>query len=304
MENRLPKSEARHRLALIVIWLTPAFWAVNYIIARRAPGVVEPHMLALGRWALAGTLLALMARSEIWRERRAILAVWPQYLVLGALGMLVCGAWVYIGAKTTGAMNISLIYAASPILISLGAVAWLGERFAPRQVLGVLVALTGVMHVVVKGQWAALGDVKFVAGDGWILAAMVSWAFYALLQKKWPSTLSATARLASICAGGSLVLLPFALWEWIQPSTPVWTLQATVLTVSAALVPGLCAYLIYGWSQKILGASRVAVTLYLGPLYAALAAWGFLNEPLEWHHLVGALLILPGVFLVTRSVKG
>jgi drug/metabolite transporter (DMT)-like permease len=70
------------------------------------------------------------------------------------------------------------------------------------------------------------------------------------------------------------------------------------------LVPGLCAYLIYGWSQKILGASRVAVTLYLGPLYAALVAWGVLNEPLGWHHLVGALLILPGVFLVTRSVQG
>jgi drug/metabolite transporter (DMT)-like permease len=248
--------------------------------------------------------LALMARSEIWRERRAILAVWPQYLVLGALGMLVCGAWVYLGAKTTGAMNISLIYAASPILISLGAVAWLGERFASRQILGVLVALTGVMHVVVKGQWAALSEVKFVAGDGWILAAMVSWAFYALLQKKWPSTLSATARLAVICAGGSLVLLPFALWEAMQPSTPVWTIQATLLTVSAALVPGLCAYLIYGWSQKILGASKVAVTLYLGPLYAALAAWCVLHEPLGWHHLVGAMLILPGVFLVTRSVKG
>ena len=304
MEKRLPKSEARHRLALIVIWLTPAFWAINYIIARRAPGVVEPHMLALGRWALAGALLALMARHELWRERRAILFVWHQYLVLGALGMLICGAWVYLGAKTTGAMNISLIYAASPILISLGAVAWLGERFAPRQMLGVFVALIGVMHVVVKGQWTALGDVKFVAGDGWILTAMFSWAFYALLQKKWPSTLSATARLAAICAGGSLVLMPFALWEGIQPSTPAWTFQATVLTVSAALVPGLCAYLIYGWSQKILGASRVAVTLYLGPLYAALVAWGVLDEPLGFHHLVGAMLILPGVFLVTRSVKG
>jgi len=304
MEKRLLKADSRYRLALFVIWLTPAFWAVNYIIARRAPGVVEPHMLALGRWALAGALLALMARAELWRERRAILVVWHQYLVLGALGMLICGAWVYLGAKTTDAMNISLIYAASPILISLGAVAWLGERFAPRQMLGVGVALVGVMHVVVKGQWAALGDVKFVAGDGWILAAMVSWAFYALLQKKWPSTLSATARLAATCAGGSLVLLPFALWELMQSSTPDWTLQATVLTVSAALVPGLCAYLIYGWSQKILGASRVAVTLYLGPLYAALVAWGVLDEPLGWHHLLGALLILPGVFLVTRSVQG
>ncbi|WP_232834633.1 DMT family transporter [Rhodoferax ferrireducens] len=295
------RPESRHRLALALIWVTPAFWAVNYIVARAAPGVVEPHMLALGRWALAGALLTIMARAELWRERRSIAAVWPQYVVLGALGMLVCGAWVYQGAKTTVAMNIALIYSASPVLIALGAVAWLGERFAPRQALGVLVAMAGVMHVIVKGQWMALTHVQWVAGDGWIVVAMVSWAGYALLQKKWPSSLSATARLAAICWGGVLVLLPFALWELSLTDTPAWSRQATGLTVVAALVPGLGAYWIYGWSQKILGASRVAVTLYLGPLYAAVAAWGVLNEPLGWHHLAGAALILPGVFLVTRT---
>jgi drug/metabolite transporter (DMT)-like permease len=26
-------------------------------------------------------------------------------------------------------------------------------------------------------------------------------------------------------------------------------------------------------------------------------SWGVLNEPLGWHHLVGAMLILPGVAL-------
>ncbi len=295
--------ESRLRLALLSIWVTPALWSVNYVIARFAPGVVEPYTLALGRWALAGALLVFVARAELWRERRAIAAVWYQYLVLGALGMLVCGAWVYLGAKTTVAMNIALIYSASPVLIALGAVAWLGERFTPRQALGVLLALAGLMHVIVKGQWLALAHVQWVAGDGWIVAAMVSWALYALLQKKWPSPLSATARLAAICAGGVLVLLPFALWEGSQVGSPAWSRQATVLTLVAALVPGLGAYWIYGWSQKILGASRVAVTLYLGPLYAALAAWGVLNEPLGWHHLAGAALILPGVYLVTRTAR-
>ncbi|NDP37207.1 MAG: DMT family transporter [Rhodoferax sp.] len=293
--------ESRHRVAQALIWVIPALWAVNFIVARKAPGVVEPYTLALGRWALAGAMLVFLARAELWRERRSIAAVWHQYVVLGFLGMLVCGAWVYLGGKTTGAMNIALIYSASPVLIALGAVVWLGERFAFRQVVGVAVAMAGVMHVVVRGQWSALASVQWVAGDGWIFAAMVSWALYALLQKKWHSSLSATARLAAICAGGVLVLLPCALWEMALPSTPAWSWQATWLTVLAALLPGLGAYWCYGWAQKLLGASRVAVTLYLGPLYAALAAWGVLNEPLGWHHLTGAALILPGVFLVTRT---
>jgi drug/metabolite transporter (DMT)-like permease len=97
------------------------------------------------------------------------------------------------------------------------------------------------------------------------------------------------------------VLLPFALWELLQPATPAWTLQATALTLVAALVPGVGAYWAYGYVQKALGASRVASSLYLGPLYAGLVAWGVLDEPLGLHHAVGAALILPGIFLVTRT---
>ena len=294
-------ADRRTRLALILIWVTPALWTVNSIVARWAPGVVDPHTLALGRWAIAGALLAFLARSELWRERRAVLAVWPQYLVLGALGMLICGAWVYLGARTTQAMNISLIYSAAPVAIALGAVLWLGERFSWRQALGVALALVGVLHVVVRGQWMALAQVDWVEGDAWMLVAMLAWAVYALLLKHWPTQLTATARLAAICAGGVLILLPFSVWEWVQPGRPAWSVQATGLVLAAALLPGFGAYLAHGWSQRVLGASRVAVSLYLGPLYTAVAAWGILNEPLGWHHLVGAALILPGIYLVSRG---
>jgi len=283
-----------------VVWFVPALWAVNYIVARKAPGVVEPYTLALGRWLLAGLVLTALARRELWAQRRAIVSVWHQYLVLGFCGMVVCGAWVYLGAQTTVAMNIALIYSASPVLIAVGAVLGLGEKFRWQQAAGVALALAGVVHVVVRGQWLALAQVQWVAGDGWIVAAMVSWALYALLQKYWPSPLGATARLAAICMGGVAVLLPCALWEWLQPGTPAWSLQATLLVLFAALLPGLCAYWLYGWAQKVLGASRVAVTLYLGPLYAAAAAYAVLGEPLGGHHLVGAAMILPGVYWVSR----
>ena len=296
---RLQRPE-QERWALLGLWLIPALWAVNFIVARWAPGTIAPYALALGRWAIAGVLLGFVARQELWAQRRAILAVWHQYVVLGFCGMLVCGAWVYLGARTTGAMNISLIYAASPVLIALGAVRWLGERMRWSQVAGVVVALAGVVHVVVQGQWLALGRVQWVVGDAWIVAAMVAWAAYALLQKLWPSPLGSTARLAAICAGGVLTLIPCALWEAQLPETPAWSWAATALVVAAALLPGLAAYWIYGAAQKVLGASRVAVTLYLGPLYAAVVAWGVLGEPLGLHHLVGAALILPGVYWVSR----
>jgi len=142
--------------------------------------------------------------------------------------------------------------------------------------------------------------VQWVAGDAWIVAAMVAWAGYALLQKKWPSPLGATARLAAICAGGVLMLAPFAAWEWARPDRPEWSWAATGLAVTAGLIPGLGAYWAYGFAQKVLGASRVAATLYLGPLYGGITAWLVLGEPMGWHHLGGACLILPGIWLASR----
>ena len=294
-------SYSRATLASGLLWLVPALWALNYIVARRAPGVIGPYALALGRWSLAGALLLLGCAPELWQRRAHLRQYGWQYVVLGFFGMVICGAWVYIGAHSTGAMNISLIYAASPVLIAVGAVCWLGERMRTRQVGGVVLTLIGVLYVISKGDWTALLHLQFTVGDGWIVAATLAWAAYALLQKHWPSPLSATARLCATSWGGVLLLLPCAVWESSQPGALPLTPQGWWLVIVAALAPGVGAYWIYGWAQKILGASRVAVVLYLGPLYGALAAWGLLNEPLGWHHVIGAVLILPGVFLVTSG---
>ena len=291
----------QQRLAFTLIWLVPSLWTVNYIVARLAPGVIGPYLLALGRWAIAGAVLVALCAPELWRERHHIRRCWWQYLILGTLGMLVCGAWVYQGARSTGAMNIALIYAASPVMIAVGAGLWLGEVFGKRQVIGVVLALAGVLHVIVRGRWLALADLEFVPGDGWVLAATISWAAFALLQKHWPSPLGATARLATICVFGVVTLLPLAAWELTEPGLLVWGPKAFWLVLTVAALPGLGAYWIYGWAQRIVGASRVAVALYLGPLYASIGAWWMLGEPPGWHHLVGAALILPGIFLVTQA---
>lgn len=289
------------RWAMVLIWLVPFLWTVNIVASRQAPGVVSPNVLALGRWALAGSILTVFSARELWQHRCVLWQQRWRYLLLGGCGMWICGAWVYLAGESTVSMNISLIYASSPVLIAMGSVLWLKEHFSMRQLWGVVLAMSGVVHVIVQGQWANLSAVKFVPGDLWIVGAAVAWAAYALLQRRWPSVMSSTAQLAAICLGGVLVILPFALWELASAHTPSIGANALGLMVLTALLPGVMAYWIYGWAQKVLGASRVAVTLYLGPLYTAVVAWGVLNEPLGGFHLVGGLLILSGVALVMIS---
>lgn len=293
---------SKQRLALALIFITPAFWSVNYLVARKAPGVIEPHALASMRWLMAGFLFGLGYWGQIWAERRQILQDWKHYLILGALGMWICGAWVYVGGRTTVAVNIALIYSISPVLVVAASAVWLKERVSPLQLCGVVIALAGVLHVILKGQWNNLSAVQFVPGDGWILAAAVAWTVYSVLLKRWHSPLGASARLAVIALAGVLVMLPFTIFEAATNPLPVLTLPGFGLSLAAALFPGYGAYLAFSVMQRELGAARVSVVLYLGPIYAALIAWLVLGEPLQMHHLIGLALILPGIYMVNRKV--
>jgi drug/metabolite transporter (DMT)-like permease len=294
-------SRSRHRFALVLLFITPALWCVNYLVARSAPGVIEPHLLALLRWLIAAVLFSLGNWGELLAHRADIARDWQHYLVLGALGMWICGAWVYIGGRTTVAVNIALIYSISPVLIVAASALWLKERIRWLQITGVTLALAGVVHVVLKGQWGHLADVQLVPGDGWIFAAALSWTVYSLLLKKWPSPLTASARLTVISLAGVVVMLPFAILEaWNNP-LPVLTLHGFGLVLAAAAFPGYGAYLAFSVMQRELGAARVSVVLYLGPIYAAVIAWIVLGEPLQWHHALGMALILPGIYLVNRK---
>jgi drug/metabolite transporter (DMT)-like permease len=95
------------RLAKLLIWIIPLLWIVNSVIARRAPGVITPHVLALGRWTLAALMLGFAARAELWRQREEVRIHARRYIALGALGMWICGAAVYFAGQTTSMMNIS-----------------------------------------------------------------------------------------------------------------------------------------------------------------------------------------------------
>ncbi len=285
---------------MVLLWVVPAFWASNYLIARLAVDQVHPHALALGRWMLALGLMLPFVGLTLWRQRAAVRAESGQLLVLGALGMWVCGAWVYQGAHTTSAANIALIYAATPVAIAVAGVKLLHERMPLAQRLAVVTALAGVLFVIARGDIGNLLAVRFTPGDGWIVAAAVSWTAYSVLLRRWPTALNPAARLAAIAAGGLLVLLPFTVLEAMtQPPLPLG-LHALGLMAVAALLPGALSYVAHAYLQRELGTARTALMLYLAPVYGALGAWWVLGEVPGWYHAVGAALILPSIWLATR----
>lgn len=286
--------------ARVLLWVVPAMWSSNYLIARAAADVISPHQLALGRWLLALLLLLPFVAIELRREWPRWRREWPQLLVLGGLGMWICGAFVYQGGQDTSAINIALIYSATPVAIGVAGVKLLHERMNGAQRLGVVLALIGVVFVIARGDWRNLLAVRLAAGDLWIVAAAVSWVGYSVLLKHWRSVLSPLARLAAIIGGGIVVLIPFTLIESSVVTVPGLSTQAMLLVALAALLPGVLSYGAHSYLQRELGASRTALMLYLAPVYGGLGAWLVLGERPGWYHLVGGAAILPGIWLATR----
>jgi drug/metabolite transporter (DMT)-like permease len=292
------------RWAVALLFMTPALWSVNYLVGRLAPGLIAPHMLALLRWSLAGLVLAVFAWPELVAKKSSLLKNSWHFMVLGALGMWICGVWVYIGARSTSATNIALIYTLSPVFIALVSTVWLRERLGLMQWLGIALAFVGLVHVVIRGRWVALAEVRLVAGDLWILGATVSWTLYSIFLKRWPSDFSPMARLVLIISAGVLLLVPLTVLEALSglPMTQtIWGWRTVALALAAALVPGAGAYLAYATLQKALGAARAGLTLYLSPLYVAVTAFLVLGEPMYFYHLVGAAAMLPGIYLASRT---
>lgn len=291
----------RRRFAWALLLLSPAMFSVNMLMAGYAT-FVPPNALALGRWLLVAIILLPFVWPRLVRHRHALAREWPDLLMLGALGMWICGAWVYIGGRTTPALNIGLIYAASPILVVLLGRLLYREKLTTARIAGIALCLAGVAAVFAKGRVGNLLSVHFTEGDLWIAAASACWGLYSVLLKHRPSALDPLTRLCAVSFAGSLVLLPFAVGEallWAGPEFDDW--KTWTVWIVLAIIPGVGAYGAFGYCVRELGPSITSVSMYLGPLYVGLLAWVTLGEEPRWYHLVGTALVLPGLFLATRA---
>lgn len=296
-----PSREQQYAQALIFI--TPALFCANMLLARYSADFIPPVALAVWRWTGVVVLLLPFCGPELWRQRQALMRDAGRLLVLGALGMGICGAVVYAAGKTTTATNIGLIYAVSPVLIILLSRIMFGDRLSKRQMAGAALALTGTLVIVTKADWAVLRALTFVPGDLMILGCAIAWAAYAVLLKRWPGNLSINARLAAIAAAGVIVMLPFLAWEMatIGPATADARTLAVIATV--ILVPGLSAYACHAYITKHLGPAKASLILYLSPVYNAVLAWALLGEQFAAYHWAGAVLVLAGLYIAT-SLSG
>ncbi|MCY4396247.1 MAG: DMT family transporter [Rhodospirillaceae bacterium] len=297
-----PTGRGADSLAYALLMVGPFLFATNMLAAKATADLIPPVALAFFRWLGALLLLAPAVWPRFWRQRACLLREWPDLMVFGALGMGVCGAFVYIGADTTSATNIGLIYSSSPVLILVLAAVFYGQHIGRIAALGVALAFAGVLTILAQGDPDTLFDVRFVAGDLWMVAAASGWAIYSILLKHRPTGFDTLPRFFAICLAGVLILLPFTVAEHLGGEPVTWTWETAGWMVLVAAVPGVGAYAAYAFIVERLGPGKAGLILYMIPLIGVVMAWLLLGEAPAWYHYAGAALVLTGIRLANRKL--
>ncbi|WP_366655817.1 DMT family transporter [Fodinicurvata sp. EGI_FJ10296] len=285
--------------AYVLLVLSAAFMGSNIVFGRAAADVVPPIALAFWRWVVAAMLLLPFCAAGLLRHRAELLHHWRRLFALGALGMAICGTFVYIGLRETTAMNGGLIYAASPVMILILGAAFKGERITLRQIAGIVLALLGVVTILTRGNLQAVLALSFNRGDLWILGATASWAVYSVMLRYASLRMPVMPLFAAIAVAGVIVLVPFWLIETLAVEAMPLSWSAVFSIVGVAVFASVLAFSTYQQGIRIVGSNRGGPFMYLMPVFAALMAVVFLGESLEVYHVLGFAMVVPGVAAAT-----
>lgn len=284
---------------LILLTLTAVMWGGNAVTAKYVVGELPPVTTAFFRFAwVSAILLALVWRKEgtgCLPERRQV----PGILAMAVTGIFGHNFLVYSGVKLSTATNMSLFAAVNPVITACLAAVFLHERLAKRQMLGVALSLAGVVTVITRGDASVLTGLSFNIGDILLAAAPVAWAVYSVVGRRVMQGMSALAATSWASLAGSVLLLVAALWEGFDGSIALspmgWASMAYMIIGS-----GVVAF--YWWNQgvTVIGPSRAAIFMNVIPLSGMFLAAVLLHESVSAEQLIGAAMIIGGVWLTTQ----
>lgn len=281
---------------------TPALfvllWSTGFIGARLGLPHAEPLTFLALRYALAASLLVLVAL--------AMKAPWPRtwrevghYAVAGILvhGLYLGGVFVAIGLGVEAGVS-ALIVGLQPLLTAALAGTLLGEQVSRRQWLGLVLGLGGVGLVLAgklgHGTGTLLGSLACIVALFGITAGT-------LYQKRYCAGMDLrTGNVVQFLAAG-LVTAPLALL--FETSVIDWTFDFVFALLWLVLVLSLGAISLLYLLIRRGAASQVASLFFLVPPCTALLAWPLFGETLGPLALAGMALTATGVALATLKTN-
>ena len=221
-------------------------------------------------------------------------------LTLSALsGVAVNQLMFYKGISFTSAVNGSIIMTLTPILVLIWASLLIKEKITKQKIIGILMGLFGAIIIIYQphtinspGNWK---------GDLLILLNGSSYACYLVIVKPLMKRYRPMTVVTWIFTIGVVFVLPVGFSEaslinlWDLPLKIWYSITFAIIGVT------IVVYFLNAWTLTRVDASVVGAFIYLQPIFATMTAILFFDEVFLWKHLLAAVFVFVGVWLVTKK---
>lgn len=276
------------RTALLTTLAMLAF-AGNSLFCRLALRDTEIDAASFTAIRLASGALVLAALLMLRGKRPTAGGSWPMAAMLFAYA--VCFSFAY--RDLTAATGALLLFGAVQFTMT-GYGLWTGERIRGLKLVGLLVALAGLVWLLLPGLAA---PPPFAAGL--MLVAGAAWGVCSLLGK-------GAGDPTAVTGGNFLRSLPFAAALALTATTATTTAGtvdptgALYAVLSGAATSGL-GYVLWYAALPMLRATSAATVQLSVPAIAALGGAMLLAEPVTMRLLAASVAVLGGIALTIRS---
>ncbi|NIL75778.1 DMT family transporter [Rhodococcus sp. B10] len=273
------------------------FWAGNYVVGGAAVSSISPLDLTASRWVIALVPLLALAQLIEKPDWSVVARSWPTMIAPALFGLLAYNFLLYSALQHTTPVSASLINAFNPALISLAAALFLHQRLNRTSVLGIGVALVGVLWVLSDGHPTTLVSTGLGLGNVLMVGAICAWTAYTLLGRRRttipPITATAVQAVIVIVVLTPVVLLTGGPHIPVE-SGPIWAL------LFVGLGPSVISYVMWNKALTVIPPARAGVYLNLITVFTVLISVA-LGQPFSLAQAVGGVTVIAGVILTNLN---
>ena len=280
------------------------FWACNFMIGKFAFLTnIPPMSLVFFRWSLVWLILLPFTYKEIIKFKNTILKNLPLLFFLSLTSVGLFNSFTYLALVHTQVINASLFNTAIPAIIILLCFIFKIEKTNKFQIIGLILAVFGILSIITKLNLDILLSLNFNKGDLIMIGGVVTWGLYSAFLKRKKFILPLLTLVHVLCSFGLIFILPQFLFEFSQGQLIKLDLNLIYILIFLALFPSIGSYYCWAGAVSIIGANRAGIFLSLIPLFSTIMAIFFFNEQFKFFHLIGAVLIILGLFLSNKEIK-
>lgn len=284
------------------LFLTAVFWGGTFIAGRILAQEVEPYSGSFLRFLVASvSMIPLVWHLE---GRLQSLGRKPVFFVFlsGMTGVFLYNVFFLTGLQTVQAGRASVIVASNPVLISLfAALLFRGEKMTLLKAVGVALSVCGAVYVITRGNPGEILQGAIGRGELLIFGCVASWVSYSLIGKIVMRDVQPVSAVTYACLVGSAALLPPALVEGMAGNLGSYSLAAWLSIVYLGFFGTCLGFIWYYEGIKEIGPSKAGVFINFVPISAVIMSFFLLGESIDASLLIGAALVLSGIYLTNRS---